>query len=237
MPVMLLWLGCESVHDKISVAGSVSLPSVRVMPLGDSITESSVGLPTYRFYLWQRARAGGYSIDFVGSQRGTVNGPPLNTDFDQDHEGHSGWRADQIRDQIDKWAAATSPQVILLHLGHNDLCQGQSVTSTVEDVASIIDTLRTVNPTVTILVAQVIGSSLPCHAQIPALNAQLPAMVAVKTTPASPLRLVDQYSGFDPITMTTDGVHPNAIGESQMADRWYAQLAPMLDRLRAQPLP
>lgn len=231
---MLLWLGCEAAHDKTSVSVSVSLPPVRVMPLGDSITESSAGLPTYRFYLWQRALAGGYRIDFVWSQRGTVNGSPLSPDFDQDHEGHSGWRADQIRDHIDRWAAAASPHIVLLHLGHNDLCQERSAAGTVDDIASIVDTLRTVNPTVAILVAQVIGSRLPCHAQIPAFNAQLARMVAAKTTPVSPLRLVDQYTGFDPVTMTTDGVHPNATGESRMADRWYAQLAPLLDRFVAE---
>jgi lysophospholipase L1-like esterase len=63
------------------------------------------------------------------------------------------------------------------------------------------------------------------------LNAQLPALVSAKNSVESPLVLVDQFTGFDPTTMTTDGFHPNAIGESRMADRWFEKLAPMLDAL------
>ena len=51
----------------------------------------------------------------------------------------------------------------------------------------------------------------------------------------SPVVLVDQYSGFDPSTMTYDGTHPNAIGDSQ--DRWFEKLAPMLDAFLTQPGP
>jgi len=203
------------------------------MPLGDSITESSDGMPTYRYYLWKSALAKGYRIDFVGSKRGVQNGQPLHQDFDTDHEGHSGWRADEILAQISTWARATSPDFVLLHVGHNDLCQGQDVTSTVNDVAGIIDALRTVKADVTVLVAQLIASAEPCLAQIPAFNAHLPALVAAKSMPLSPLLLVDQHTGFVPATMTFDGVHPNAMGQSQMADRWFAALAPLLETFLA----
>jgi lysophospholipase L1-like esterase len=74
-----------------------------------------------------------------------------------------------------------------------------------------------------------LASSSACHAGIPALNAQLSALVANKDRRESPVRLVDQYSGFDPSTMTYDGPHPNVNGDSRMADRWYEALTPVLD--------
>lgn len=203
------------------------------MPLGDSITESAAGMPTYRYYLWHLLQDRGYRVDFVGSQRGAFGGPPLDTDFDMDHEGHWGWRADQILDRIVEWATAAAPDIVLIHLGHNDLCQGQDVAGTVRDVAGIIDALRTVNEKVRIIVAQNIASSFPCQARIPDYNAQIPALVAEKTTAESPVSVVDQYTGFDPATMTWDGQHPNAVGESQMADRWFTELAPLLDKFFA----
>ena len=101
------------------------------------------------------------------------------------------------------------------------------VTSTVSDIGGIIDVLRTVNPHVRVLVAQVIASVSTCHTGIPALNASLPALVADKDRPESPLTLVDQYSGFDPSTMTYDGTHPNAVGDARMADRWFEKLTPV----------
>jgi acyl-CoA thioesterase-1 len=207
-------------------------PSVlvaKIMPLGDSITASSVGLPSYRYFLWHIAVNNGYRINFVGSLRGVLFGPPANADFDMDHEGHGGFLADGILTGIDRWATAASPDIVLLHIGHNDLHEGQGVKSTVDNIGSIIDRLRAINPKIRILLAQLIASSNPRHKDIPALNAQLPALVAAKNSQTSPLVLVDQFTGVDPTTMTTDGFHPNAIGESRMADRWHEKLAPMLN--------
>lgn len=225
---LIVPFSCASAATDSALAPQAS-KTAKIMPLGDSITESSAGLPSYRFYLWQLVQTNGYRIDLVGSKQGTANGPPANQNFDMDHEGHSGWRADEALAQISDWATAASPDFVLLHLGHNDLCQGQDVIGTVRDLGGIIDVLRTVNPRIGVLVAQIIASSEPCHAQIPALNAQLPALVAAKHTQESPVMLVDQYTGFLPATMTRDGVHPNATGESHMADRWFVALAPLLD--------
>src|SRR3712207_6588279 len=86
--------------------------TARIMPLGDSITESSAGLPTYRYFLWKWAEGRGWSIDLVGSKRGTVNGPPAHADFDMDHEGHSGRRADEVLTQITAWASAANPDIV-----------------------------------------------------------------------------------------------------------------------------
>lgn len=201
------------------------------MPLGDSITESSKGLPSYRYYLWHLALDNGYRIDFVGSRHGVGNGPPANPDFDMDHEGHAGFKADQIQANVRTWATAASPDIVLLHIGTNDLCQEQTIESTVSDVEGIVDGLRAVNPRVEILLAQIIASA-SCE-NTPAFNARLPDMAARKMSPESPIVLVDHDTGFDPSTMTYDGIHPTAAGESRLADRWFEQLAPLLDAFGA----
>jgi len=207
--------------------------TVKIMPLGDSITESNKGLNSYRYYLWHMLLDQGHHIDFVGSQYGVGNGPPANPEFDMDHEGHAGWRADEILNRIQTWATAASPDFVLLHIGTNDLSQGQSVASTVIEIGGIIDVLRTVNPHIRILLAQLIAKTgVP---SIAVLNGNLPALVADKDCAESPIVLVDQYTGFDPSTMTYDGTHPNAIGDSHMADRWFEKLAPMLDAFLTQP--
>jgi lysophospholipase L1-like esterase len=66
------------------------------------------------------------------------------------------------------------------------------------------------------------------------LNARLPALVADKSSTASPIVLVDQYTGFDPASMTYDGTHPTSIGDSRMAERWFETLSPMLDEFLTQ---
>ena len=53
------------------------------------------------------------------------------------------------------------------------------------------------------------------------LNAAIPQLVKEMNTAASPVLLVDQFSGFDVEKDTYDGVHPNAQGEEKMAQRWF----------------
>src|SRR6185437_15312851 len=95
-------------------AAAESNGGVRVMPLGDSITEGTQVPGGYRIGLWQRLAAGGYRVDFVGSQ---FNGPA--NLGDHDHQGHPGWRIDQIYNNINGWLATTNPRTVLLHIGTN----------------------------------------------------------------------------------------------------------------------
>ena len=197
------------------------------MPLGDSITQSFTPHNSYRYYLWHLLIDKGYHVDFVGSRKGVGGGPPASTDFDMDHEGHAGLRADEILTQVQVWATAASPEFVLLHIGTNDLSQQQSVASTVSDIGDIIDLLRMVNPRIHILLAQLIAKTgVP---SVAVLNGRLPALVADKQQAESPIILVDQFTGFDPSTMTYDGTHPNDVGESRMADRWFEKLSPALN--------
>ena len=235
--VVALWVGvvasCGSGGGSDGSEQSPSPPlqrsnaTVKIMPLGDSITQSVMGLNSYRYYLWHLLIDAGYRPDFVGSLHGVGGGPPANADFDMDHEGHAGWRADEILAQAQTWATKASPDFVLLHIGTNDLSQGQSVDSTVKDIGGIIDALRAVNPRIRILLAQIIPKGgVP---SVAVLDGKLPALVADKQEADSPIVLVDQYTGFDTSSMTYDGTHPNAVGDSRMADRWFEQLTPVLD--------
>ena len=53
------------------------------------------------------------------------------------------------------------------------------------------------------------------HSQLPA--AAIPGWATGKSTAASPITVVDQWSGFNDATDTIDGVHPNASGNQKMA--------------------
>ncbi|WP_262681519.1 GDSL-type esterase/lipase family protein [Hymenobacter rubripertinctus] len=161
-------------------------------------------------------------------------GAPPNPDFDQDHEGHWGWRADQLLAQMPGWAQTQRPDIVLLHVGSNDIFQDQSATSTRDEVGQLIDVLRAANPAVKVVVAQVIpNAQAGATANLSVYNSLLPGLVAQKNTRQSPVVLVDQFTGFVPATDSYDGTHPNAAGEAKMAANWYAALRPLL----AAPLP
>lgn len=198
------------------------------MPLGDSITEGKNGDATYRYFLWHQLADAGHSVDFVGSMNGVKDdGVPKYGDFDQDHEGHSGWTANKMARNARIYAEQAAAQVVLVHLGTNDILKGQSNTSTRADISKVIAELRLANPQMVILLAEIIPIA-GREVQVQDLNALLRGLANETNTTASPVIAVDHYTGFSSSTDLYDGIHPSESGYSKMADRWFAALDALL---------
>src|SRR5689334_1660791 len=119
---LALGLALTGAAAPTAAAAAESNGGVRVMPLGDSITEGTQVPGGYRIGLWQRLAGAGYRVDFVGSQ---VNGPAALGDHD--HQGHPGWRIDQIDANVTRWLATTGARTVLLHIGTNDVLQNYNL--------------------------------------------------------------------------------------------------------------
>ena len=150
----------------------------RIMPLGDSITQANSSHQSYRYPLWQSLIDDGYDFDLVGSTARNHNGNPSWPDyrgqsFDRDHEGHWGLRTDEVLSELSGWLNGYTPDIVLMHLGTNDLFQGQSISSTLNEVEDVIDTLRRDNSRVVVLVAELIPSNFPSNATIDQFNLSL----------------------------------------------------------------
>jgi lysophospholipase L1-like esterase len=199
-----------------SPARAESNGGVRVMPLGDSITDGYTVAGGYRIGLWQRLANDGHLTDFVGS----LSNGPANLG-DHDHEGHSGWRIDQLDANITGWIQQANPRTILLHIGTNDIGQNYDVGNAPARLSALIDKIRADAPQVQLFVAQIIPTADSANEQkTQTFNAALPAIVAQK----GPLtHLVDQHSAITTADLA-DGLHPNATGYDQMAARWWSAL-------------
>jgi acyl-CoA thioesterase-1 len=204
---------------------------VRIMPLGDSITQGDAKFGSYRRPLWHMLRKSGYNVDVVGSMRlHYPHDEPLIPDYDMDHEGHRGWRAEHILAGIEGGARIDGPDIALIHLGTNDLFHRQESSGTIDELRRIILGLRERNPRVRVLLAQIIPVDDEVgRSEIEKLNALLPALAAELNTPRSPVVPVDQFTDFDPREDTFDGVHPNERGNLKMAERWHDALIPLLN--------
>ncbi|SNS22018.1 Lysophospholipase L1 [Streptosporangium subroseum] len=189
---------------------------VRVMPLGDSITDGFNVPGGYRVNLWQRMVSGGHTVDFVGSG---FNGPAGLGDHD--HEGHSGWRIDQLDANIVGWLQNYTPRTILLHIGTNDMGQNYDIANAPARLSALIDKIRANAPTVELFVAQVTPAADPAfESRIQGFNAAVPGIVAQK----GPMtHLVDMHSALTTADLA-DGLHPNAGGYDKMAARWFSAL-------------
>jgi lysophospholipase L1-like esterase len=216
----------------------------RIMALGDSITQGGQGFASYRYALWTALVQAGYAVDLVGS-RDFLNGgsapdpglyPGYFTSFDRDHEGYWGWRTDEIASIAQAAAVAAQPDLVLIHLGTNDIGQqgAPGVANADANLRLIIAGLRAAVPDVAILLARVVpigpGTSYFANAaQVAPLNAVIDDVAADLDTPASRIVVVDQHMGFELSTMMqSDGLHPDDEGEARMASVWLAALTPFL---------
>lgn len=200
-------------------------PLIRIMPLGDSITQGPADSDSYRRPLWKLLKKNNPRIDFVGSLK--TNYPytrSAHSDFDVDHEGHWGWRAGEVLAKIGGWAEQATPDIVLVHLGTNDI-QKQKNEDTVEELRQIIIALRKQNPRIKIFLAQLIPiAGKTANMRIREFNALLHDMARSITTGNSPVHIVNQYEGFDAFKDTYDGVHPNESGIEKMAQKWHKAL-------------
>jgi lysophospholipase L1-like esterase len=207
-----------------SPAQAQSNGGVRVMPLGDSITDGYYHVPGgYRINLWQLMSAGGYKVDFVGSG---FNGPAALRDHD--HEGHSDWRIDQLDANIVGWLQNSNPRTILLHIGTNDLYQNYDIANAPERLSALIDKIRETAPLVELFVAQITPlSDSTLESRVQAYNTAIPGIVAQK---GSRTHLVDMHSAITAADLD-DGVHPSRTGYDKMAVRWFSAMQSVPDSL------
>lgn len=223
--------GASLVSDSgASGGGSVRFNSsqtsrtIRLMPLGDSITLGSSG--GYRTLLWKKmVQQDGKKVDFVGS---LTDGP---SDLgDRNHEGHSGWRIDQIRSQIDGWSSTYKPELVLLHIGTNDINQNYNLSGAPGRLQDLVNRLCTNNTGVELIVASIIpinGKS----SQVSSYNSAIPGIVnnAKNAGCKATFFNMNQYLTLSDIP---DGVHPSVSGYNKMAEAWYPVASQAYSRLQ-----
>ncbi|MBE3560842.1 MAG: SGNH hydrolase [Ktedonobacteraceae bacterium] len=202
---------------------------VRILPLGDSLTAGVTGGDPagyhggYRLRLWEDCKAAGWNIHFVGStDSGPANLP------DRAHEGHPGWRTDQISSRVVGWLKRYQPQIILLHIGTNDLIQGYSASVASARLNGLVNQITTTLPSATLIVAQIIPiDTAKLRPEVIQYNRFIPTLVQRLAEQGKHIRYVDMYDAV-PVNDLVDHIHPNADGYYRMAQVWFQALKPLL---------
>jgi len=192
---------------------------VRVMPLGDSITEGTQFPGGYRIGLWQSLVNGRYRVDFVGSQ---FNGP--GNLGDHDHEGHPGWRIDQIDANIVNWVRNTNPRSVLLHIGTNDVIQNFNLAGAPGRLSILIDHITATAPNADVFVATIIPlANSGWQNAARTFNAAVPGIVQSKVNQGRRVHLVTMHNALTTADLV-DGIHPTLNGYNKMANTWFNAL-------------
>jgi lysophospholipase L1-like esterase len=220
--------------------------TVNIMPLGNSITRGYGTGPDpdsanfnygFRFYLFNSLNASGYDFDFVG----TLNqGSQSGLNFDYDHEGHGGFRADQLVPEMDDYLSMAQPDVILLHIGTNDVAQRNDTNyaADVADVTAILNAIDSYSTETIVVLAQIIDQDRNDGRYQPnavaTYNNLLVTMAQNRINSGDKLVLVDMYNALnyadngdmehDETYLPNDWLHPTDSGYQKIAAVWQDAL-------------
>jgi lysophospholipase L1-like esterase len=187
---------------------------LKIMPLGDSITYGEGILPYggYRNLLSALLEGEGAQFDFVGSQK---SGDESLTD--PDNEGHSGWRISNIRDGIDEegWLETYQPDIILLHIGSNDLRHGHPEYA-IGSLSTLLDDILTRLPETHVILAAIIRTRWGSDVKHVNFNNAIPGIAALKGEQVSVVAMQEILSEGDFTTL----YHPSPVGYDKMAHAW-----------------
>ncbi|MFI8391858.1 fibronectin type III domain-containing protein [Streptomyces sp. NPDC085540] len=245
--------------------GGTSGP-LRVMVVGDSMTQGMEGDWTWRYRLWEWFRDQHVDVDFVGPYKGTKQqavptGPPapprlqgevlenpsvadppvtgayaqgVQAGFDSDHFAVWGRQAAQDKGLIGPMVAEYKPDLVLFGIGFNDM--GWLISDgpgTLDSVKTLVDRSRAAKPDVRFAVANVpmrplIDGRQDLIVKTRQFNDMLRKAIPSWSTPLSPVKLVDWESAYGCDTNTCpggyDNLHPNALGEFQIASAFARTL-------------
>lgn len=202
---------------------------LRVMPLGDSITEGVNG--GYRNRLWQRLSADGRTVDYVGpryDQWARI--------ADKDHAGTPGFTVGNLLGQIDGWLATYRPDVVLLMVGTNDLAwwNVEGPEASAARLGTLLDRIRQLAPKTTVIVASIPpmkGTAAPNNRSREEMgriyNAAIRRLVEQRIGQGAPFAFADVHAALT-VSDLYDDVHPTEAAHNRIADVWYEALRAIL---------
>jgi lysophospholipase L1-like esterase len=209
----------------------------RIMPLGDSITfgfipNSGQSNGGYRVELFRQAVLDGHDITFVGTNPRGANGPNEveGQPFPRDNEGISGDTIPGVAGRVDAALDATSPDIVLLHIGTNHLYGGlpANIPGLLED---LLDQITDDAPDALVVVAQITPLT-GANNGVEEYNATIPAMVQERVDAGKHLMLVDIFTPFSAsgslAQRLPDNVHPDVEGYAVMGRAWYEAIESLL---------
>jgi lysophospholipase L1-like esterase len=236
-----------------TVLVSVVAAATRIMPLGDSITNgnNSGVVPeepdfyvSYRKALREKLVAAGYDVDFVGGvQSGWA-------EFDDpDHEGHPGWHAGGeteggLAANIYTWLGSNPADVVLLHIGTNDINNGGTPAETAAEVRDILNEIDRFSEDTWVVLALIVNQA--CCNEEPqcltectdttdfndlvydmAVNRINDKIIIVDMELES--NIIYRYSLIgDMFNDDLGGIHPFETGYAKMATVWFSALEEIL---------
>lgn len=226
---MFNWNTCFTFLSYLSFIGQIAVVyannSLRIMPLGDEITQGSKNIDTsYRAGLYQTLQNLGYdNIDLVGSQ----SSPKSSLLSDTDHEGHDSLISD-IAFYIEELLDKADPDVVLLMAGGKEIPTNK-IDNAIDDLDQLITRIMTFRPNVMLFV-----SNLPMrkndfqNSRVENLfNPEVPVIVKKHADQGENVYFVDIHSVINTNLLATN-IYPDENGYIKIGEKWAFAIAEMI---------
>jgi lysophospholipase L1-like esterase len=250
--VYALLLGAlPSARGGIVLANYSSNNPVKIMAIGDSITDDCEYNGAWRLYLQPLLDNSGYPFTFVGRNHSAVNGSFTKTA----HEGYcgsviappgvlsysvysyAGSNVD-LQDIVPDALAANTPDLILLLIGANDIGRGRDPGQVASnDLPHLLDTIFSLAPNVNIICTKITSLDGAMtgglnygqySANVYKYNAYLQQVINQRRALGQNVSLADMFSVVNVNTMFNgDHLHPNMSGLQAIAQEWFTRIQAM----------
>ncbi|KAL4861182.1 SGNH hydrolase-type esterase domain-containing protein [Aspergillus spectabilis] len=190
--------------------------TLRILPLGASITQgykSSDG-NGYRKALRAQLRYAGWEVNMVGSV-------PSGSMYDKNHEGHPGYRIEQVANEAKK-SVGFMPNVILINAGTNDATQQYFVNTTGERMDALLDYLYSSIPNTTIILSTLLPNTNQ-PGLVNDINLQYRTIYNRRRDEGDKIVLADMANNLEDSDLQDD-THPDDAGYRKMATVWWAAI-------------
>jgi lysophospholipase L1-like esterase len=223
----LLLVGLSAIPSGSPVASD---DPVRILVVGDSITQGSSGDWTWRYRLWQHLTGHGVDFELVGPRNDlweyveAHDGSQAYIDagFDRDHASRWGMSlASMSQDppvgigySISQLVVEFHPDVVVEMLGVNDLAFGGKTPSQLAGMLQdFVEQVRTVDPSVALVLGRI---PQPWRSDVQAFNPLVDGLAHDLDTVESPVVVADADTDYS-LADSFDSAHPNARGELKIA--------------------
>ncbi|MBB6118722.1 GDSL family lipase [Nocardiopsis algeriensis] len=227
----------ELVDEPVTIPGPPP-GELRIMVVGDALTQGSSGDSTWRYHLWKHLEESGVEFDLVGPREGVhpLEGEKeddavyADPDFDTDHAALWGLTAQEMSTGTAQVAAEHGPQYLLLLAGMEDILDGGDADLALDGVGETISTVRVVQGETRFVVGELpqaegTGDDERVNTEIARFNMGLVELAQQVTSADSPVVVARVADGYSPVRDNWEGVHPNARGQVRIAAAFADALA------------
>ena len=242
----------QPVSAQLNLTNFSAAHPLKIMAVGDSITDDCSQNGAWRLYLQPMLETNGFPFTFVGRLQSTVAGSFTKVR----HEGYCGaviaapgvldyqvHGYDGTNVYLQKIVAdalnANTPDLILILMGANDIGRGRNPYHVAtNDIPNLLSLIFSKVPGAVVILNKALslqdGSILGYGSyatNVPIYNAALQQVVNQLQTGGQKVFLSDMFSAVDYSTMFVgDHVHPNSLGFMAIAREWLARIQSITQR-------